>query len=65
MKFVVQKKGQNFIVSNDTTGYVRGVHKTEGEAKLQAQSLQQVHDEGIKMVSATVGPKQPKLDSEE
>lgn len=63
MKFVVEKKGEGYIVFNDTTGYVKGVHKTEGEAKLQASALQKSHNDGIEMASASVGPKTPPVDA--
>lgn len=62
MRFIIEKRGQNFLVVNDTTSYVRGVHKTEGEAKLHAKQLQTTHDEAVQSASASVGERQPAAD---
>lgn len=56
MKFIVEKKGEKFLVVNDATGVVRGVHPKEGEAKLQAKQLQQTHNNTKEMVSARITP---------
>lgn len=56
MKFNVQQKGQLFMVFNDTTGQVRGRFKSEGEAKVYAERLQQKHNEGVAQVSARLTP---------
>lgn len=44
------------MVVNDTTGDVRGRHKTKGEADVHAQSLQKTHDVGIQSVSHRITP---------
>lgn len=59
MKFIIEKKGEKFLVSNDTTGQVRGVHKTKEEASQQAVHLQKIHDKGIEMASAKMTPVKP------
>lgn len=56
MKFKVEKKGERFLVVNDTTGEVKGNFREEGEAKAHAQSVQQEHDKGVEMVSARITP---------
>lgn len=61
MKFGVEKKGQNFLVVNETTGDVRGRFKEEGEAKIFAGKLQAEHNDGIRMASAKVGPEKKDL----
>lgn len=64
MKFIVQQRGEKFLVSNDTTGVVRGVHKNKGEADLQAQQLQKVHDQGIASASARITPPEDNADDD-
>lgn len=64
MKFNVEKKGELFMVVNDTTGDVKGRFKTEGEAKLAARNLQREHTQGVEMVSARLTPKREDLPSE-
>lgn len=61
MKFVVEKKGQTFLVVNQDTTYVKGRYKTEGEAKLHAEKLQKEHNDGIKMASAKLGTEREDL----
>lgn len=56
MKFEVQKKGEKFLVVNDTTGAVRGVHITKPEADAQAKTLQATHNKGMTMASARLTP---------
>ncbi len=58
MKFIVTQKGEKYLVSNDTTGMVRGIHKTKVDAEQQAKELQKVHKEGIQMASARMTPKE-------
>lgn len=62
MKFIIQQKAEKYIVSNDTTGVVRGIHKTKEEAAQQAAYLQKEHDKGIEMASG--GKKPAPKDSE-
>lgn len=52
MKFGVEQKGEKYLVVNEDTGYVKGVHRTKGEAEVQAEYLQKEHDKGIEQVSA-------------
>lgn len=52
--FKIEQKGENFIVSNSTTGVVRGVHKKKDEAQQQMRHLEKTHAEGISMVSAKI-----------
>lgn len=56
MKFVVEKKGEKFLVVNQDTGYVRGRFAKEGEAKLSAKHIQDLHDNEIRMSSVKVAP---------
>lgn len=63
MKFIVQKKGEKYLVSNDTTGVLRGVHKTKAEADHQAKELSRVHKQGIEMASARMTPKKETEDN--
>jgi hypothetical protein len=58
MKFVVEQKGQMFLVVNETTGYVKGRFKEKGEAEKLSQRLQKEHNEGIEAVSHRITPKQ-------
>lgn len=51
MKFAVEKKGQMFLVVNESTGDVRGRFKNEGEANVHRDRLQQQHNSGIEQVS--------------
>lgn len=62
MKFRVEQKGAQFLVVNDTTGYVKGRHRTKGEAEVQAQHLQQTHDQAVEHASARLTP--PKMDEQ-
>lgn len=57
MKFIVEKKGESFMVVNDTTKDVRGLHKTEGDAKVHAQQLQRTHNAGVEMASGRITEK--------
>lgn len=63
MKFIIEKKGEKYLVVNDTTKDVRGVHKTPGEAKVHAKELQQKFDNGVSSVSSRITP--PKAVSED
>lgn len=56
MKFIVEKKGEKFLVSNDTTKQVRGVFIKKEDAMQQAVKLQKEHDKGIEMASAKMTP---------
>lgn len=62
MKFGIEKKGERFLVFNETTGVVKGNHKTKGEAQVQANMLQKEHNAGIEMVSARLTPKAEMVD---
>lgn len=59
MKFKVEQKGQFYLVVNETTGNVKGRFKTEGEAKVQRERLQDEHNAGIEAVSARITPPPP------
>ena len=59
MKFIVEKRGETFLVVNDTSKQVRGRHKTEGDAKVHASNLQRTHEQGIEMVSARMTDPKP------
>lgn len=52
MKFKVEKKGENFLVVNETTGYVKGRFKTEGEAKLHRNRLQDEHETAVGQITS-------------
>lgn len=65
MKFIVQKKGEKYLVSNDTTGVVRGVFKDKTEADAHAKHLQKEHKEGIEMASAKMVPKETEDNNDE
>jgi hypothetical protein len=56
MKFDVEKKGERFLVVNQSTGEVKGNFKDEAEAKTAASSFQKSHDQGVEMVSARITP---------
>lgn len=56
MKFNIEKKGEKYLVVNDTTKDVRGVHKTMDDAKSHQKELQAKHDAGVKQVSARITP---------
>lgn len=56
MKFIIEQRGETYMVVNDTTGDVRGRHKTKGDAEIHAQSLQKTHDVGIQSVSHRITP---------
>lgn len=56
MNFKVEKKGERFLVFNESTGYVRGRFKTEGEAKLYQQKLQDEHNSAIEAASSRLSP---------
>lgn len=56
MKFGVEKKGERYLVVNQSTGQVKGNFKDEGEAKTVAASFQKEHDSGIEMASARITP---------
>ncbi len=56
MKFKVEQKGTQFLVLNETTGYVRGRFKEKGEAQVHCQNLQRQHNEGIEHASARLTP---------
>jgi hypothetical protein len=53
MKFKVEKKGQSFLVVNETTGYVKGRFKEEGEAKVLRDRLQDAHNEEVGLIEST------------
>lgn len=63
MKFIIEKKGEKYLVVNDTTKDVRGVHKTPGEAKVHAKELQTKFNNGVTSVSSRITP--PKAVSED
>lgn len=56
MKFETQKKGEQFLVVNKSTGDVRGRAKTEGEANLLRDRLQKEHNDGVEQASARLTP---------
>lgn len=56
MKFIIEQRGETHMVVNDTTGEVRGRHKTKGDAEIHAQQLQKVHDQTIQSVSHRITP---------
>lgn len=56
MKFIVEQKGEKFLVVNDVTGVVRGHFKDKADAEAQAKSLQRTHDEGMSMATARITP---------
>lgn len=56
MTFKVEKKGERFLVVNESTGQVRGNFREEAEAKLAATKLKKDHDQGIEMASARLTP---------
>jgi len=62
MNFKVEKKGERFLVFNESTGYVRGRFKTEGEAKIYRNRLQDEHNSAIEASSARISP--PRTDDE-
>lgn len=59
MKFGVEKKGQMFLVVNSTTGDVRGRFKSEGEAQVHRDRLQETHNAGIEQASSRITPPAP------
>lgn len=65
MKFIVTKKGENFIVSNDTTGQNRGVFKNKKEADMRATQLNKTQASGVKMASAKMAPADNTEDNDE
>lgn len=56
MSFKVEKKGERFMVVNESTGYVKGRFKTEGEAKIYRDRIQKDHDTALDQVSSRLTP---------
>lgn len=56
MKFKTEAKGNNFLVVNETTGYVKGRFRTKGEADVYCEKLQKEHNDGIERASSRLTP---------
>lgn len=65
MKFVVEKKGEKYLVVNDTTGQSKGVHSTEGQAKLQASDLNKKFATAMGHIGSVPLPKESEDDLED